>query len=142
MIALKVRAVHGVALNMLRGHLRALGHSEELALGKVDIRVYQTFQKVVRISLPLNIFWVSIYAAYFCKKEYFFGHFPCMATYFCLCSKKYGPNRAQNALNLKIGSKPTSDAKTKKLRPLFNANIPPYWWIYCLFYASPLLGGS
>lgn len=31
----KVRAVHCVALNMLRGHLRALGHSEELALGKV-----------------------------------------------------------------------------------------------------------
>ena len=75
MIALKVRAVHGVALNMLRGHLRALGHSEELALGKVDIRVYQTFQKVVRISLPLNIFWVSIYAAYFCKKKYFLGIF-------------------------------------------------------------------
>ena len=36
MIVLKVRAVHGAALNMLRGHLRALGHSEELALGKVD----------------------------------------------------------------------------------------------------------
>ena len=43
MIVLKVRAVHCVALNMLRGHLRALGHSEELALGKVDIRVYQIF---------------------------------------------------------------------------------------------------
>ena len=43
MIVLKVRAVHCVALNMLRGHLRALGHSEELALEKVDIRVYQIF---------------------------------------------------------------------------------------------------
>ena len=48
MIVLKVRAVHGVALNMLRGHLRALGHSEELALGKVDT-----------LDKEDNIFWHS-----------------------------------------------------------------------------------
>ena len=29
----------------------------------------------------------------------------------------------------------TLDAETKELRPLFNANIPPTWWITCLCYA-------
>ena len=34
----------------------------------------------------------------------------------------------------------TSVAETKKPRPLFNANIPPKWWITCLFYAFITFG--
>ena len=29
--------------------------------------------------------------------------------------------------------------KKQKRRPLFNASIPPKWWIACLFYASTTL---
>ena len=46
-VVLKVRAVHGVALNMLRGHLRALGHCEELALQKVGRHFFShTFKEL------------------------------------------------------------------------------------------------
>ena len=34
----------------------------------------------------------------------------------------------------------TSDAETKKWRPLFNANIPPKWWNRHLFYAFITFG--
>ena len=34
----------------------------------------------------------------------------------------------------------TSDAETKKWRPLFNANIPPKWWNRHLFYTFITFG--
>ena len=34
----------------------------------------------------------------------------------------------------------TSDARIQKLRPIFHANIPPKWWIRCLFYSFTTFG--
>ena len=33
-----------------------------------------------------------------------------------------------------------SDHETEKRRPLFNANIPPKWWITCLFHSFITFG--
>ena len=52
-----------------------------------------------------------------------------------VCNRAFG-----ESAHFQVPKNGTSDAETKKPRPLFNANIPPKWWITCLFYAFITFG--
>ena len=53
---------------------------------------------------------------------------------------KFGPKGFDKSARFQVTKNGTSGGETKKIRPLFNANIPPKWWGTHLFYAFITFG--